>query len=619
MNKTEFTLFDYNLKSPVTVGATRKGKEWMAPCPMHDDHNPSLAINEEKRTYYCHGCGWKGKLYDNNKERKYGEIIATYDYVDENSQLLFQSVRCEPKSFYLRRPDDNGGWIWNLQGVRLVPYRLPDIIKAEIVFIPEGEKDADNLRKLGLTATTNPMGAGKWREEYNQYFKDKEIVILPDNDESGKSHALQVANSLEVTARSVKTVNLPSLAEGGDVSDWLGGGGTKEGLIKIVEETLLWQPTPASQLHDIYKESETMKLKVRTLDDIFSYPDPQYLVEPILMENTIIIVGASPKVGKSLLSLSIAHSLSTGKELWGEFKVNKTGTVLIVDEENPESFLKDNVTKMGFTKDLPVNYLHFQGVKLDNNRVLSELKRIIEEIKPVLVIFDSLIRMHGKKENESSEMNIIVGTLRSIANMGTTILCVHHHKKGQGDKNEKLRGSSDILAGVDSQLCLEKKDDYLILSNPNSRTKPFDPMKLKLEATDDLMSVTYHSRELTEKEVILGESIIILKDKGELGVKELKDELNERDFVIGINSLRGILNNAEGKELKVGTGPSGKKLYDVNSSFTALHPLYKPLNRETDDREFEEFHGSTKDIELNRESDEVSEEEDEFDLKGGII
>ncbi len=59
----------------------------------------------------------------------------------------------------------------------------------EPVFIVEGEKDADTLASLGLVATTNPGGAGKWRREYNGYLASRKVIILPDNDEAGENHA----------------------------------------------------------------------------------------------------------------------------------------------------------------------------------------------------------------------------------------------------------------------------------------------------------------------------------------------------------------------------------------------------------------------------------------------
>jgi putative DNA primase/helicase len=88
-------------------------------------------------------------------------IVATYDYTDEFGQLLFQVVRYHPKDFRQRRPDGKGGWIWSVKGTRMVPFNLPALMDAETVYVVEGEKDALNLGRLGVVATTNPGGASK--------------------------------------------------------------------------------------------------------------------------------------------------------------------------------------------------------------------------------------------------------------------------------------------------------------------------------------------------------------------------------------------------------------------------------------------------------------------------
>ena len=100
------------------------------------------------------------------------------------------------------------------------------------MFVCEGEKDVDLLIQQGLTATTNPMGAGKWRPEYSGYLEGRHVVVLPDNDGEGRSHAEKVAYSVQSIARSVRVVELSGLPEGGgDVSDWLDQGHTDQELM----------------------------------------------------------------------------------------------------------------------------------------------------------------------------------------------------------------------------------------------------------------------------------------------------------------------------------------------------------------------------------------------------
>lgn len=181
------------------------------------------------------------------------EIVAKYNYRDENGALLFQAVRYEPKNFGQRRPVGHHKWKWNLDGVRRVLYRLPELCDAdttELVFLPEGEKDVDGLLKLGLVATCNPMGAGKWQQDYNEALRGRRVAILPDNDDSGQRHAAQVARWLHGIAAEVRIIELPDLPHKGDVSDWLARGGTKEQLLVLTEAAPLFIParSPVSEI-----------------------------------------------------------------------------------------------------------------------------------------------------------------------------------------------------------------------------------------------------------------------------------------------------------------------------------------------------------------------------------
>ena len=181
------------------------------------------------------------------------KIVATYDYRDAAGGLAFQVVRFEPKDFRQRRPDGKGGWVWKMQGVRLVPFRLPETVDAisskRTVYIAEGEKGVNALVSIGLAATCSPGGAGKWRADYNRHFAGADVVILPDNDPQakapdgalrrhpdgrpvlpGQDHASDVAKHLAGIAARVRVVMLPGLPPKGDVADWIAAGGTAERL-----------------------------------------------------------------------------------------------------------------------------------------------------------------------------------------------------------------------------------------------------------------------------------------------------------------------------------------------------------------------------------------------------
>ena len=272
------------------------GNGWKALCPAHDDQKQSLHVSEGKDgriLAYCHaGCSindicqalgielkdlfpQKPKVYAGGKS----PIVATYDYRAANGKLLFQVCRTADKRFFQRRPDGKGGWLNGLGDVKPVLYRLPEVLQAlkqgETIFIPEGEKDVDNMARVGLAATCNPMGAGKWRDHYSNWLKGANVVILPDNDEPGRKHAQQVAQSLYGKAASVKVLELPGLPAKGDVSDWLEAGHTKEELMRLAEETPDWrlQPAEEERSEDSKRESQADALIRIATTEAFLFHD----------------------------------------------------------------------------------------------------------------------------------------------------------------------------------------------------------------------------------------------------------------------------------------------------------------------------------------------------------
>ena len=178
------------------------------------------------------------------------EIDRAYDYQDAEGNLLFQVVRFRyPKDFRQRRPDPDkpGEWVWDLKGIATVLYRLPELRQADPeawVCVVEGEKDVDRLQSLGLVATCNPMGAGKWWQRFNRELKGRKVAILPDQDEAGATHAAKVAAGVLPFAAEVKVVNLPDLPDKGDVSDWLDQGNTPDDLMDLAGRTLPYEPPP---------------------------------------------------------------------------------------------------------------------------------------------------------------------------------------------------------------------------------------------------------------------------------------------------------------------------------------------------------------------------------------
>jgi hypothetical protein len=194
-----------------------------------------------------------------DRHKPLGEAVARYFYVNQYETVLYAKIRYEPKDFRLKHRDGLM-WKWNLpKEVPHVLYNLPNVLdaknKGERIFWVEGEKDADNLIRLGLCATTNVEGAGpgKWKPEYSKMLHEGRIVIIPDQDEPGIAFGQEVAAALHKPARSVRVLDLP---EGKDVTDWIENhGGTKGKLLELAGAAPHWKPHTETQPDDNEAES----------------------------------------------------------------------------------------------------------------------------------------------------------------------------------------------------------------------------------------------------------------------------------------------------------------------------------------------------------------------------
>lgn len=214
-------------------------------CPFadHPDEHPSFSISNDGIFFQCHtpSCGRKGnakqlrtmlksagckKEYPDTCRSHERRIDKIYPYRDESDELVYEVIRYYPKDFRSRRPDPArlAEYIWDMEGIKKQLYRLPELLASptdEPIIVVEGEGCVDDVCSLGLTSTTNSGGAGKFPADSAIYFKDRNVIIIPDNDPPGGKHVIDVAKKLLHVAKSVKLLELTGLPQKGDVSDWL--------------------------------------------------------------------------------------------------------------------------------------------------------------------------------------------------------------------------------------------------------------------------------------------------------------------------------------------------------------------------------------------------------------
>ncbi len=243
------------------------GDQIYCSCPIpshnhkHGDKTPSFSLNVADGCWYCHSSGDSGSIKKlcelcgvptpwNGKE-KIPARQTIYTYENADGQPLYEVVRLDDvngKRIFQRAISPDGKRINSMRGVTRIPYRLPEVLEAQKsnqpIFIVEGEKCVEALRGLGLVATTNSGGSGKWGN-CGQYFqKGINVIIIPDNDEPGRRHACEVATDLKQRGCNVKVLNLPNLQQKEDVFDWLKKGHGKEEFLELVGRCEEWDGEP---------------------------------------------------------------------------------------------------------------------------------------------------------------------------------------------------------------------------------------------------------------------------------------------------------------------------------------------------------------------------------------
>lgn len=465
-----FTCLDVVKAAELEAGPI-SGTEHSFKCSRHPDKHPSLKINKKKNCWMCGPCSAKGNawalaafiagvspddkpavtqwLRDRgllNSASIKKRIVATYNYCDQDGNLIFQTVRYEPKDFRQRRPNGNGGWIWDLDGITLVPYRLNEWKESACIYIVEGEKDADNVWKFNLPATTSPMGAEKWRIGYNHWFTGKDVVLIGDNDKSGEEHIKQVARQLFPVAKSIKIIRLPDLSPKGDVSDWIDAGGTKAQFENIVSlapvltssEIDAWESPHEEQSQipgNFHYESALHIPAVHEIPKV----DVEYIVQGFIPRKSVVIIAAPSGGMKSYLALDIGHRVSCGEPFAGR-KTRKI-PVLYLDRENPDVVIRERINFLGIHRNVD---FHYWGLWLLEGPPLLNDPRIISFAKDYqgLIIVDSLIRFSSAAdENDATEMSHVMNALRYLQSLGATVMVMHHASEKSAFS---YRGSSEI-------------------------------------------------------------------------------------------------------------------------------------------------------------------------------
>lgn len=451
---------------------------WAAQCPAHDDARNSLSVSVGaggRVLVHCHaGCTYEDVLKSlppgllehirrapTSRAPAFGKPVATYDYTNEDGELVFQVQRDAEKNFRQRKPSHLEPpaelWIYSVKDVPKIPYRLHEVARAvlagTVIFIVEGEKDADTLSQLGLVATTNAGGAGKWTDEHSAHLKDAQwVFIIPDNDEPGIKHARAVRKSIRGLVARVRILKLPDVKSKGDVSDWIADGHTREQL-----EALCAAPP---HLSEEWIGAGTLIQQ--------EAPDVDWLIEDLIARDGIAILSGESSVFKSWTTLHFLLSLATGGTFIERFRCPKS-RVMIVNADEPESETRRKLKFLAAGAGMQNGQLEVaeQNLKIRSGDIsltdpdeLAALADDVSDYAPDLIVIDSasaVIEGDEMKREFARAARKIVATLREAH--PCAIVFIHEwnkpSKEGGKRPGDRLKGTGSLRYIIDHHIALE--------------------------------------------------------------------------------------------------------------------------------------------------------------------
>jgi putative DNA primase/helicase len=462
------------VRSALEAAGSRKGagQDWT--CPAHDDRKASLSVTERRDgavLLKCHagaGCDTKdvvaalgldmADLFPQREPRRARrEIVATYPYLDERGELLFEAVRFSPKGFAQRRRPRGGdpsdkvrdGWVWSLGKTRRVLFRLPQVLAAveagQTVYVAEGERDVIALERAGVVATCNPMGAGKWRDEYAEALAGAAVVVIADRDQAGYAHARTVAASLERAGCAVRLVEPAVDREAADAADHLAAGYGLDAFVSFEEEE-------AAALEGSGEPQGGAPVEVATIRVADVKPEPvEWLWSGRIPRGMLTVFDGDPGLGKSTVSLDLTARATTGSPMPGETSRSAAANVVLLSAEDVVAqVIRPRLEAAGADCDRVVVVDHVndgQGPRPPELPAdVAVLEGVVRAEQAALVVVDPLMAFFGAEINAHRDQDVrrALHALKGLAERtGAAVLVIRHLNKA-GGTNPLYRGGGSI-------------------------------------------------------------------------------------------------------------------------------------------------------------------------------
>ena len=390
-------------------------------------------------------------------------VAAVYEYCDKSGRLRALNIRYEPKDFRPRYAnvenpdasayDDPVQWSRRKpEGFFMPLYHEDQIARrpGETVYFTEGEKDADNLARLGYLTSCHKSGGGVIRSGHG-LLNGRQAVIIADADEPGAKYAEEARENLTAEGVSVAVITPPGRFK--DYSEWEEAQDSAETWDEVKARFEMWGIPK--------KEKDTCE----TLADVWDNPPPRSpeLITGLLRQGHKMIVSGTSKAGKSFALLQLAAALAEGRDWLQTFSCKKS-TVLYLNLEIDRASMIHRAQRvyeaLAWTPRGLDNFIfdHLRG-RTDKIEVMAE--DIIAKAKrhnAQAVFIDPVYKCGLEDENSAGDIAQFCRILDRIATeTGAAVIYCHHFSKGAQDGKsaiDRASGSGVFARDADAILTL---------------------------------------------------------------------------------------------------------------------------------------------------------------------
>lgn len=317
---------------------------------------------------------------------------------------------------------------------------------------------------------------------------------------------------------------------------------------------------------------------LKTIGELMAqkYPDTVYIVDRLIPAESITILSGQSRSYKTYALLDIAIAVASQKLLFGHFGTTQA-SVLIINEEDGEKLLQQRFRQLGVARDdeLPIYISALNDFKLEDDQINQTL-RLCSEKGINLVIIDSLIRVHSADENSARDMSKVFAQLRKFTKAGVAVLVTQHHRKANAHSTggaSEMRGSSDILAAVDSHIGVRRAPNDKMLLTFTQEKQRFDielePFQVRAEMSDGSFRFEYFGgfeKQQDKTKILLDSVIELLKVHGQLMQADLLKYLLAQGVATNEHELRNALRFwiSKGELPRPNRGKGKSKLYWID-------------------------------------------------------